>query len=661
MSLSKPAQLPEPAATGSLGKKPLAHLLIYALDRRLTGTFELAWDGGDGASSVHIVVIEGQILRVATSDPVTYLGHVLYELGFIDDTKLSLSLAQVAGTKRLHGQLLLEDRSITSEQLAEALRQQRGRKLKFAFGLPEGTTFAFYPDVDLIGERPNDIEPLDPLTCLWRAVREHPSWDHVRSTVTRVGGRALRLAGGVTLERLGFDDDERAAAECLRMKPATIPELAIIGGLTIQGTDLLAYFLIIAKQVEIVERVGVSAPPPATAGGSLPPAGNASPSGAPARRASTAALRGVVTPGQAYASGEYVRKISFSMSAVSPDSGTIRIPSPVPPERGPSSGRIPSMPPARILSPTPARPSSPPQGGSQPPGRFSSQPAPRTSSPPVPNRIASAPPRMQSGPPSSPPHPSSMPPSADLARKKSILDRARWIDQEDYFKMLMIPRESSTEEIRAAFLRAAKVWHPDSLPSSISEVRGDCERVFVRITTAYETLVDPVRRKAYERSMDNQAKESAEADQLLSQAEMHLTLGDRLQAEGMVRKALVAAPQNPDAMALLAHLESLDPRRANPERLSALVKVLDMAIGKDPMCKRAHYFRALLKKKQGDHEAAIRDLRVAVTNDPDDVDAQRELKVYETKLRDGTIVLRSFSPAGGTKKPEGFFERLRKK
>ena len=79
------------------------------------------------------------------------------------------------------------------------------------------------------------------------------------------------------------------------------------------------------------------------------------------------------------------------------------------------------------------------------------------------------------------------------------------------------------------------------------------------------------------------------------------------------------------------------------------------------MCRRAHYYRAELKKKMEDHEGAIRDLRVAVTNDPDDVDAQRELRVYETKIRDGTIEIRSLSPFGGTKKPEGFFDRLRKK
>ena len=89
--------------------------------------------------------------------------------------------------------------------------------------------------------------------------------------------------------------------------------------------------------------------------------------------------------------------------------------------------------------------------------------------------------------------------------------------------------------------------------------------------------------------------------------------------------------------------------------------MLDMAIGKDPMCRRGHYYRAEVKKRMEDHDGAIRDLRLAVTNDPDDVDAQRELRVYETRLRDGSIQLRSMSPFGGTKKPEGFFDRLRKK
>jgi hypothetical protein len=462
-------------------------------------------------------------------------------------------------------------------------------------------------------------------------VREHPSWDHVRATITRVGGRPLRLLATTALDKLGFDDDERAAAECLRMKPSTIPELAIVGGLTIQSTDLLAYFLVIAKQVELTDRTGTSVPPQAT------------PSAAPARP--TSAPR-VATPGVAFASGEYKRKISFSMSAVSPESGNVRIPSPLPPERVPSPmpGRVSSHPgrkhspmPGRLSSPLPPRVPSTPPTGSVPPG--------------TPGSVV-PPPSTRSGA-SQPPASSSIPPSADLARKKSIVDRAKWIDQEDFFKMLTVGRDATTEDVRAAFLRAAKVWHPDTLPLSIIDVRPDCEKVFTRINTE--------RRRVYEHGLNARMKDDAQAEQLMSQAEMHVTLGDRLQAEGLVRKALVASPEFPDAMALLAYLESLDPRKSQGEQLRNCLRLVDMAIGKDPMCKKAHFYRAQFKKRLEDHEGAIRDLRIAVTNDPDDVDAQRELKVYEQKLREGTIQIRSFSPPGGVKKSEGFFERLRKK
>ena len=611
----KPARLPEPAATGSLAKKPLAHLLIYALDRKLNGTFEL---GDERGAAVHVVVEGGMVARVGTTESVTYLGHVLYENGFIDDTQLSASLAEVAASKRLHGQVLLAKGIIDEPQLAEGLRQQRARKLQHAFALSAQTTFAFYTDVDLVGQRPNDVEPMDPLTAIWRGVREHPSWDHVRATLARVGGRPLRIVDGIAIDRMGLDADEHAAAECLRMKPSTVPELAIVGGLTIQATDLLAYFLVITKQAEIAERIAASVPP-------LDP----SSVGLPVR---------VNTPGVNFNSGEYVRKISFTMSAVTPDSQTVRIPSPLPPQRShsPMPGRLSSPVPSRLSSPVPARQAS-----------F------------LPERIASAmPPRVSSAPPG----PGSFAPPSDLARKKSIVDRAKWIDQEDYFKMLMVPREATTEDLRAAFLRAAKVWHPDTLPSSIAEVRAECEKVFGRITTAFETLVDPERRRRYELSIGNQLKENAEADHLLQQAEMHLTLGDRPEAEGLVRKSLVASPGFPEAMALLAYLEMLDTKKSQqPEHLRNCLKMVDMAIGKDPMCRRAHFFRAQMKKKLEDHEGAIRDLRAAVTNDPDDVEAQRELRVYETKLRDGTIQLRSMSPAGGTKRPDGFFGKLRKK
>ena len=229
--------------------------------------------------------------------------------------------------------------------------------------------------------------------------------------------------------------------------------------------------------------------------------------------------------------------------------------------------------------------------------------------------------------------------------------------------MLMIGREATTEDIRGAFLRAAKVWHPDTLPPSISEVRSDCERVFQRIALAYETLVDPRKRRDYERSIGDALRENAEADHLLSQAEMHLTLGDRLQAEGLARKALgrLAGAPGGDGAARVPGGDRPAPRAERAPPGVAQDDRHGHREGPDVQASPLLPRRDQEARSRGNHEGAIRDLRVAVTNDPDDVDAQRELRLYEKKLRDGTIQIRSLSPSGGIKKPEGFFDRLRKK
>lgn len=465
----KPARLPEALATGFLAKKPLAHLLVYAFDRKLTGTFELVDETRERA---HVVIDDGLLARVSTSEPVIYLGHALYEAGTIDGGQLSASLAEVASTKRLHGEVLLSSGMLSVEQLTEGLTQQRIRKVQHLFDLSPRTTFAFYPGVDLVGQRPNDLAATDPLPFIWRGVKAHPSWDHVRATIGTVGGRRLRLVGAI--DRLGLDSRELAATELLAKTPSTVTDLTNRTKLEVRLVELLAYFLVITKVAEIVERVAVPAEAKPT------------------------------PPGAALSSGEYVRKMSFAMRAVNGDSQVLRIPSPMP-------------------------------------GRLTSVEAP-------------------------------------------------------------------------------------ARPGHMPEVRGT----------------------------------SADAEQLLSQAEMHFVLGERDQAVGLVRRALAECPGMPEAMAFLAYLEALGLGDGQDDFMRDLLRMLDAALQKDETCRRGRFYRAELRKRLGDHEGAIRDLRVAVMNDPDDTAPQRELRAYEQKLKDGSVALRTLSPAGGTARPSGLLDRFRK-
>ncbi len=507
MLLPKPARPPEAIATGVLATKPIAHLLVYALDRRLTGTFELV---DDTRERIRIVVESGMLVRVSTSEPVVYLGHVLYENGVITAEQLSESLAEVAATKALHGQVLLAKGMVQPEQLTDALRQQRARKLHRAFQLSPRATFAFFPNVDLVGERPGDVEPVDPLPFIWRGVRAHPSWEHVRATLSIVGGRKLRVVGAV--ERLELGHDERSAATLLRRASLTVPELANRAGLSTRGADLLAYFLVITKVAEIAEKVGVTVPPV------------------------DAATHPVNALGATLGSGVHPRKISFTMRAVGADTNLLRIPSPMP-------GRI-------QIPPTPVRidmAAPDPVASTDPPKRHSSVPPTlRSAGTPMPGTVAAAQP----------------PPRA---------------------KGYASPDRPRTGERTTAAGRARNV----------------------------------------------------KAEQALSQAEMHLVLGEREMAAGFVRSALAEAPGMPAAKVMLAYIEAAALGEGQEAKVLGLVKVIDQAIGEEETCPHARYYRATLKMRLGDHEGAIRDLRVAVVHDPDDVDAQGELRPTSARCATG--------------------------
>ncbi len=457
-------------ATGVLARKPLAHLLVYVFDGKMTGSFELVDEASD--ETVCIVVESGMISRVSTRRPTAYLGHVLYEMGFIDDTQLNQSLAVVAATQRLHGQVLLGNGSINRTQLAEALRLQRARKLHRAFELPPETAFAFYAGVDGVGRRPNDVEPMDPLASIWRGILERPAWDHVRSTLATVGERPLRLVG--TIDGLRLEGGAGEAIERLRRGDATTAQLAAMPRLDAQAAQLLTYFLVITKLAEVAGRRGASAP------ASVPAPRPAAPAVAAPHR-----------------SGEHVRTPSFTMRGVSSDKTALRIPSPFP------------------------RPGSP---------------------------------------------------------------------------------------ISASRLKA-------SVASPARD--GAASRPRVGMPT----------------------KANLEAEHALSQAEMHLVLGDRDPAIAFAKRALTIEPEMPDARALLSYLGALALDSRQEAQLRDSLSRIDAALQEKDTCRRGHYYRAAIRSRLEDHEGAISDLREALLQDPNDVEALAELRDYEQQLKDGTLTL----------------------
>jgi len=62
----------------------------------------------------------------------------------------------------------------------------------------------------------------------------------------------------------------------------------------------------------------------------------------------------------------------------------------------------------------------------------------------------------------------------------------------DYYKILEIERDASEEEIKLAYRRLAKKYHPD-----LNKTDPKAKERFIELHEAYETLIDPIKRKIY--------------------------------------------------------------------------------------------------------------------------------------------------------------------
>lgn len=67
---------------------------------------------------------------------------------------------------------------------------------------------------------------------------------------------------------------------------------------------------------------------------------------------------------------------------------------------------------------------------------------------------------------------------------------------QDYYKILGVDRNASEKEIRKAYRKLARKYHPDLQPP---ENKEEAEKKFKEINEAYEVLIDPEKREKYDR------------------------------------------------------------------------------------------------------------------------------------------------------------------
>jgi curved DNA-binding protein CbpA len=187
-------QRASPTAQGSLEQVPLAHLLVYMAEKRLSGTIVFTPSGSAEGDESMIHFTEGNVAQIRASGAPSDIAPFV--------------------------------------------------------GLSDDTAFAFFEGVNLLPSKdaPRGVS-LDPLATIWSAVRGRGVDRVVETTLGRLGARPLKLHEQSRPQRFGFTPAEMAVVSALRAGPS-VPALLSSGLLPPTAIKLVVYALLITRHID---------------------------------------------------------------------------------------------------------------------------------------------------------------------------------------------------------------------------------------------------------------------------------------------------------------------------------------------------------------------------------------------------------------------------
>jgi curved DNA-binding protein CbpA len=241
--------------------------------------------------------------------------------------------------------------------------------------------------------------------------------------------------------------------------------------------------------------------------------------------------------------------------------------------------------------------------------------------------------------------------TSDAVRAQILEAHAR-VTTRDHFEVLGVPPTAKPAEVKAAFLRLAKQFHPDvHHQPALADLRDKLTAVFARLTEAYQVLSEPMARAAYEAqsSLSNSRVSAAKAEAQAPAAEAPPVM-DSLQARQRAEAAVTQAEEHFAAGLYWEVLQALDEsvlaslqgRAAsrgrslkaqchlkNPEAQKQAEAELKALIAQDPGYAEAYFLLGTIYRAGGANARASSMFRKALELKPRHQGAREELAALE--------------------------------
>jgi CheY-like chemotaxis protein/curved DNA-binding protein CbpA len=221
-----------------------------------------------------------------------------------------------------------------------------------------------------------------------------------------------------------------------------------------------------------------------------------------------------------------------------------------------------------------------------------------------------------------------------------IIKKFKDLPDQNYYQILGVDSKASTNDIKKAYFRLAKLYHPDKFRGDdYKDLRKSIDEIFNKISQAHKVLTSVSKRTEYEKSMST-PKEDQETVQKFTRvrnAELRFIEGKAAFQRGRFDDAMEALkwaielnPEESEYYRLMGQIYMSKYLPSQPEFLKAdefLKKSIKLR-NNDP---ENYFFYGQFKKRIGDHDGAFTNFKKAIEFRPGYHEAIREVRLYEMR------------------------------